>query len=73
MFLDQFIASFDTPPRHLTFDLDAVTAVVGDGAAEEADRGGRFLVGEHLDVGEPAVVVDADVDVLPADRLSLDA
>jgi hypothetical protein len=22
--LDQFIASFDTPPRHLTFDLDAV-------------------------------------------------
>src|SRR6516165_5007551 len=23
-FLDQFIASFDTPPRHLTFDLDAV-------------------------------------------------
>jgi hypothetical protein len=24
VFLDQFIASFDTPPRHLTFDLDAV-------------------------------------------------
>jgi hypothetical protein len=23
-FLDQFIASFDIPPRHLTFDLDAV-------------------------------------------------
>jgi LacI family transcriptional regulator len=23
VFLDQFIASFDTPPRHLTFDLDA--------------------------------------------------
>jgi hypothetical protein len=23
-FLDQFIASFDSPPRHLTFDLDAV-------------------------------------------------
>jgi hypothetical protein len=23
-FLDQFIASFDTPPRHLTFALDAV-------------------------------------------------
>jgi hypothetical protein len=22
--LDQFIASFDTPPRHLTFDLDAI-------------------------------------------------
>jgi hypothetical protein len=24
VFLDQFIASFDTPPRHLTLDLDAV-------------------------------------------------
>src|SRR6516162_1992605 len=24
VFLDQFIASFDIPPRHLTFDLDAV-------------------------------------------------
>jgi hypothetical protein len=24
IFLDQFIASFDSPPRHLTFDLDAV-------------------------------------------------
>jgi hypothetical protein len=24
VFLDQFIASFDTPPHHLTFDLDAV-------------------------------------------------
>ena len=26
-----------------------------------------FLVGEHLGVGEAAVVVDGDVDVLPAD------
>jgi hypothetical protein len=24
VFIDQFIASFDTPPRHLTFDLDAL-------------------------------------------------
>lgn len=24
VFIDQFIASFDMPPRHLTFDLDAV-------------------------------------------------
>jgi len=24
VFLDQFIASFEAPPRHLTFDLDAV-------------------------------------------------
>jgi hypothetical protein len=27
VFLDQFIASFETPPRHLTFDLDAVVSV----------------------------------------------
>jgi hypothetical protein len=24
VFIDQFLASFDTPPRHLTFDLDAI-------------------------------------------------
>jgi hypothetical protein len=24
VFLDQFLASFESPPRHLTFDLDAV-------------------------------------------------
>jgi hypothetical protein len=24
VFIDQFIASFDTPPRHLTLDLDAI-------------------------------------------------
>jgi hypothetical protein len=24
LFVDQFIASFDTPPKHLTFDIDAV-------------------------------------------------
>ena len=47
---------------------DAVGGEVGDRAAEEADRGRRFLVLEHLDVGEPGGVVDADVDVLPADR-----
>jgi hypothetical protein len=50
------------------FDVDAVAAVVGDGALEEADRGGGFLVCEDLGVGEAAVVVDGDVDVLPADR-----
>ena len=48
-------------------DPDAVAAVEAEGAAEEADRCGRFLVWEHLGVGEAAVVVDSDVDVLPAD------
>jgi hypothetical protein len=44
----------------------AVAAVEGGGAAEEAGSGAGFLVVEHLGVGEAAVVVDGDVDVLPA-------
>ena len=47
-------------------DLDAVAPVEGDCAAEEADGGGGLLVGEDFGVGEAAVVVDRDVDVLPA-------
>ena len=49
------------------FDFDAVAGKEGECAAEEADRGGGFFVGEDLGVGEAAVVVDCDVDVLPAD------
>jgi hypothetical protein len=33
---------------------------------EEADAGGRLLVGQQLDIGEAGGVVDADVDELPA-------
>ena len=51
------------------FDGDVVAGEEGDRAAEEGDRGCGFLVGEHLGVGEAAVVVDRDVDVLPADEL----
>jgi hypothetical protein len=35
-------------------------------AAQKADRGRALLVGEDLGVGQPAVVIDADVDALPA-------
>src|SRR5665213_3378038 len=52
------------------FDCDPVTAVKGDGAAEESDRGRRLLVAEHFGVSEAAVVVDGDVDVLPADGVA---
>jgi hypothetical protein len=34
---------------------------------QEADRGCRFFVGQDFGVGEAAVVVDGDVDVLVAD------
>ena len=52
---------------HQPFDLDPVGGDVGDGSAEEADRRHGLLVGEHLDVGEPGRVIDADAHVLPAD------
>ena len=47
-------------------DGDAVSLVVGDGATEEAGRGRRAFVCEDFGVGEPGVVVDGDVDELPA-------
>jgi hypothetical protein len=45
----------------------------GERAAEEADRCRGFLVGEDFDVGEPAVVVDRDVDELVADGVAASA
>jgi hypothetical protein len=47
-------------------DLDPVAGKERDRAVEEGDRGCRFLVREHLGVGEAAVVVDGSVDELPA-------
>src|SRR6266566_5266565 len=53
-------------------DADPVAVVEGDCAAKEADRRDGFLVGEDLGVGEAAVVVDADVHALEADRVAAD-
>ena len=39
---------------------------------EGRDDGGRFLVAENLGVGQASAVVDRDVCVLSADRLSSD-
>src|SRR5947209_1390813 len=47
-------------------DLDAVPLVVAGRAAEEGDSGGRSFVWEDFGVGEAGVIVDGDVDVLPA-------
>jgi RNA-directed DNA polymerase len=49
----------------------SVAAVEADGATEEADCGGAFLVGQHFAVGKSVVVVDGDVDVLVADSAAL--
>jgi hypothetical protein len=46
---------------------DPVAGEEGERAAQEGNRGRRPLVGEHFGIGEAAVVVDCDVDVLPAD------
>jgi hypothetical protein len=47
--------------------VDAVAGEERERAFEEADRCRRFLVWEDFGVGEAAVVVDRDVDELPAD------
>jgi hypothetical protein len=44
-----------------------VLAVVADCPLEEGGAGGAVVGGEQLGVGEPRVVVDRDVQVLPAD------
>ena len=50
-----------------------MAAVEGDCAAEEASRGQRTFIVEDFDVGEPRVVVDSDVDELPAGDAALAA
>ena len=42
---------------------------MGDCSAQEADGGDGFLIVEDFDVDEPGRVVDADVDVLPAEAV----
>ena len=41
-------------------------------SAQEGDGGDGLLVLEHLDVGQAGRVVDADMDVLPADGETAD-
>ena len=53
---------------HEPLDPDPVAGVESGGATQEADRRRRLLIGQHLGVGEAAVVVDRDVHELPADR-----
>ena len=50
------------------FDADPVPGKEGDRSPQKADCADGLLVAEGLDVGESAVVVDGDVDELPADH-----
>src|SRR6476620_7932747 len=51
---------------HQFLHRHAVPGVERDGAAQEADRGGGFLVGRHLGVGQAGGVVAGDVHAFPA-------
>ncbi len=48
-------------------DRDAMGRIETPGPFEEASRRDRRFVGEFLSVGQPAVVVDREVDPVPAD------
>jgi hypothetical protein len=49
------------------FDLDAVALVEGACASQEGGCRSSFLVRQHFGVSEARVVVDGDVDKLPAE------
>jgi len=50
-------------------DANAVLGIEGDGGAQESNGGDCGLVGEHAGEGEAGVVVDGDVESLPAGKL----
>lgn len=59
--------------RDHAFDLvDAVLGEVGASPGQESGRGGAFLVGVDLGVGEPGVVIDRGVDVVKTDPSTAD-
>src|ERR1051326_4978254 len=54
-------------------DGDAVLGVEGDGGVQEGDGGFALLVGQHAGEGEAGVIVDGDVQSLPAGELGATA
>src|SRR5437867_2441579 len=50
-------------------NADAVLGIEGDGGAQEGDGGLALLVGEDAGEGEAGVIVDGDVQSLPAGEL----
>ena len=48
-------------------DRYAEGAIVGDGGEEELDSGKATLIGQDLGEGDAGMVVDSDVEELPAD------
>jgi hypothetical protein len=54
---------------HDALDLDALTTVPAESATKEGDGCLRPFVGQELDVGQAAVIIDADVGELPASAI----
>jgi hypothetical protein len=43
-----------------------VLGIKSDGVLEESDGGGGLLIGQQLGKGEPGVIIDGDMESLPA-------
>ena len=52
-------------------DRDAMGGIEAPGSAEEGGGRGRGLIGQFLRVGQPAVVIDRDMDPVPAGPAAL--
>lgn len=52
---------------HHPRDCDAQALIIGDGRLEEGNGANGGFVGEDIGKGDAGGIVDADVDVFPAD------
>jgi len=50
-------------------DADAVVAKSAERPPEKAGDGGAVIIGSELDVGDPRVIVDGDVQQIPTDAV----
>src|ERR1700676_663904 len=55
---------------HDALDLDAEAVIVGERSFEEGRSAALSLAGHHLGEGDARVVVDGDMDELPAEALA---
>lgn len=64
---EQVTAVAVTVVSHDPLDADAMTCEPGQGPLKEGDGAFLELVRQDLGIGEPAGIIDADVQELPAD------
>src|SRR5579872_5700009 len=51
---------------HDAIDLDAVASEEAQGIQQELDGGLALLVGEDFAIGEPGVIIDGEMEILPS-------